>query len=85
MIKDPDNALSLEMACALLNNNVECYDQSLTFVEEVQVRPARACCLLAPLDHRTRGTPSPLSCRTLPSAAHRPRLVLGHWWSVHVC
>lgn len=32
-----DKALSFEMFCALLNNNVECHDQSLEFVEEAKV------------------------------------------------
>jgi hypothetical protein len=30
--------LSLDMACALLNNNLDCYKESLAFVEHVQVR-----------------------------------------------
>ncbi len=38
VISDPDIVLSLELFCALLNNNVECYEQSLTFVDDVQVR-----------------------------------------------
>jgi hypothetical protein len=29
--------LPLEMLCALLNNNVDCYNQSLEFTEHVQV------------------------------------------------
>jgi hypothetical protein len=37
VISDQSNHLSLEMFCALLNNNVECHDQSLEFVEEVKV------------------------------------------------
>lgn len=32
----PGRPLSIEMACAFVNNNVTCYDQSLTFVEDVQ-------------------------------------------------
>jgi hypothetical protein len=30
--------LSFEMLCALLNNNVNCYQQSLEFAADVQVR-----------------------------------------------
>ncbi|KAJ9533396.1 hypothetical protein QJQ45_026375 [Haematococcus lacustris] len=40
VISDTELQLSFEMFCALLNNNVECHDQSLEFVEEVQVRAA---------------------------------------------
>lgn len=29
--------LGLEMLCALLNNNIDCYNQSLEFTEQVQV------------------------------------------------
>ena len=29
--------LSLDMTCALLNNNLDCYKESLAFVEHVQV------------------------------------------------
>ncbi|KAL6761343.1 component of the exocyst complex [Haematococcus lacustris] len=36
VISDTELQLSFEMFCALLNNNVECHDQSLEFVEEVQ-------------------------------------------------
>jgi hypothetical protein len=38
VIQDPELVLSFEMFCALLNNNVECYERALAFVEEVQVR-----------------------------------------------
>lgn len=30
-------APGLELLCALLNNNLECYEQSLEFTEHVQV------------------------------------------------
>ncbi|KAJ9533070.1 hypothetical protein QJQ45_018170 [Haematococcus lacustris] len=36
VISNTELQLSFEMFCALLNNNVECHDQSLEFVEEVQ-------------------------------------------------
>jgi len=36
VISARDKALSFEMYCALLNNNVECHDQSLEFVEDAQ-------------------------------------------------
>jgi hypothetical protein len=32
--------LGFEMVCALLNNSVDCYNQSLEFTEHVQVRAA---------------------------------------------
>lgn len=38
MILNRDKVMSLEMFCALLNNNVDCHDQSMEYAEEVQVR-----------------------------------------------
>lgn len=44
--------LGFEMVCALVNNSVDCYNQSLEFTEHVQVRrdglpsAASPCCLL---------------------------------------
>lgn len=47
----PGRPLSIEMACAFVNNNVTCYDQSLTFVEDVQVgsRQQGTCSVAAAL------------------------------------